>query len=167
MAAWIPIALAVGSTFLGMKANKANANAQIRKFAAEDAAASRNAIMRELEGERIKEEAKVRASRIREAAIKMRGAQNAAMAANGIMVGFGSAQTAVDETTHLAERDVLVMLENAAQGAIIEMEDARTLRASGQQSLGQISGVKSALKLNQMSTLLSGAQKAYGFAQKR
>lgn len=65
-------------------------------------------------------------------AVKYRSAQVARQGAAGVMVGAGSTQQMIDETTRLAEQDALVMLENAERGILAKREEGRLARMVGE-----------------------------------
>ena len=55
---------------------------------------------------------------IRRGAIEARGKQVAQLSSAGVMIGDGSAQTLIDETTNLAEQDVMATLYNGYIAAL-------------------------------------------------
>lgn len=114
------IALA-GTLYSGYSANKSAKKAAKR----EDQRAAEQKILDEQHAADIKEQAAYEAKKIRAEAIKIRSSQVAQQAASGVMVGNGSTQAMVDETTRLAEQDAYITLFNGEKGYLYSMEQGR------------------------------------------
>ena len=100
--------------------------------AVESASAGRyNKRIAEERAEMIKKQSVMEAQKIQAAALRFRGKQIATQAAAGVVVGDGSAQTMVDETTRLAEQDIYITLYNGERGEFFAMEEGRLAEMMG------------------------------------
>ena len=87
----------------------------------------------------------------------------ASQAASGVVIGDGTTQAMLDETTALAEQDVMAILYNASLGKMMKQEEGRLAASSSQFQARQL-GKQSELTLLQGiasagSTMASGAMK--------
>ncbi len=137
------IALSLFSGIMGSNASNRQAQAQMDQ-------AYMNNMLRELEADGIKEAAQSQADGIRAQARRLRGSQKAQQAASGVVVGAGSAQIALDDTTALSEADALVMTYNAINGITSANAAGRFAMLAGRNQAG-------ALQTQGYASLLSGA----------
>lgn len=140
-------ALMAGSTV--MKWNQMNDSAQ-----ATVESSAVNAALQEFEGDMAYQASLLEAQKIRADAIRVRGRQMTQIAANGIVIGDGSAQALVDETLKLSEQDAYEALYegsrkrsaahfNAQKTLETGLAEARQIKSEGTSSL--LSSVGSSL----------------------
>lgn len=89
------------------------------------------------------------------------GQQQAAMAANGVDVTFGSPLDTMVDTSVLGELDALTIRSNAYRESYDHQVDAANKRAGGQLALMEGKAAKTAGYLDGFGTILGGAGKAY------
>lgn len=87
--------------------------------------------MSEYNAELIREGAKQQADRVFEAARRLRGEQRVAQAAQGIVIGEGSAAAVQEDTFNLAARDALVTLYGGIDGQLTELKEGEMAFRSG------------------------------------
>ena len=120
----------------------------------------------EFEAEQINKQAGFEVKKVRDASINLRAQQIASQAASGVVIGDGTTQAMLDETTALAEQDVMAILYNASLGKMMKQEEGRLAASSSQFQARQL-GKQSELTLLQGiasagSTLASGSIKSSG-----
>lgn len=150
----IAAVVAIGGSLVGgamgssgqRKAGKAQLNAQFH-----------NAMLSELKGEQFRRGQDQKADRIKAAALRMRGQQQASLAARGIVLGEGSAQTVIDETEALAERDALITIYDGIAGEQSASEDARAMRKGGENAASSANAAANATIVNSV----AGAANSY------
>jgi hypothetical protein len=98
---------------------------------------------------------------------QFQGRQQAAMAANGVDIGYGSALDTLVDTATFGELDALTVRSNAAREAYGHDVDSANKTADAQLSRMEGKGAKKAGYLAAGSTLLSAAGDAYGSYKKR
>lgn len=118
-------AIAVVGVGVSMYAASEQASSQREAAKYQTEAGGRQRAQSEWEAEQIWKQAEQESSIIRSKAIQLRGTQVAQQAASGVMVGDGSAQAMLDETTKLAEQDVMATLYNGARGVLAKEEAGR------------------------------------------
>ena len=157
----LDIALTIGSTLLsaggaiqqGQAANRAaQYNAQVQDMNAK--IAERNA-RDAIERGQLEEQQK------RQATAAVIGRQRAAMAANGVDIGFGSALNTLVDSAMIGEIDALTIRSNAAREAYAYDVDATNRRADAKLSRAQGRAAVTGSLLEAGGTLLTGAGKAY------
>lgn len=116
-----------------------------------------NAEMADMQAEDIKRKAADDANEILTQAANVRSSQQAHTAASGFVVGDGSAQTVLDETTRLSTADALVVLYDGIDGYTTTTANARNTRAAGVNAA-------SAANTAATGTLLSGTGSLLGSA---
>ena len=124
IAAVVAVTGALTSGAMGAKGQRAQGKAALN-------AQFHNAMLSELKGEQIRRNSLQKSARIKEAALRMRGRQQSALAARGIVLGEGSAQAVIDETEALASRDSLISIYDGIAGQQSATEDARIMRDAG------------------------------------
>lgn len=123
-----PVSIIAGATVVsGVMNYKAGHDAAD----AQDAANAQQAKLNKEHAANIKEQAKQEADKIRSEAIVIRGKQVAQQASSGVLVGNGSTQAMVDETTRLAEQDAYITLYNGEKGYLKTMEEGRLMAMEG------------------------------------
>lgn len=144
----------------------ANQSARAQKDAAkyQAHAGGRALAVSEFEAEQINKQAGFEVKKVRDASINLRAQQIASQAASGVVIGDGTTQAMLDETTALAEQDVMAILYNASLGKMMKQEEGRLAASSSQFQARQL-GKQSELTLLQGiasagSTLASGAIKS-------
>lgn len=108
------------------------------------------------------ERGKVEEQKKRTQAQQVLGQQRAAMAANGVDIGFGSPLDTLVDTATLGEVDALTIRSNAAREAYDFKVQAANGRADANLSRMSAKSASTGGYLNAGATLLTGAGKAYG-----
>lgn len=156
------IALAIGSTLLGAAgavqqgqaasaANKYNAQVQDMNATMADRRA-KDAIERGAQEEQRK----------RNQVAQIKGQQQAAMAANGVDLTFGSPLDTLTDTAVMGELDALTIRTNANREAYDYKVDAVNKRSGATMSRMSAKAASTGGYLDALGTVLGGAGKAYG-----
>lgn len=158
----LAIALTIGSTLLG-------AAGQIQQGQATAAANNYNAKVQEMNAqlsERRSRDAidrgKADEQRKRTEVARVMGAQKAAMAANGVDIGYGSPLDTIVDTAKMGELDALTIRSNSYREAYDDNVDAVNKRAGAKLSRMNANAAETAGYLGAAGTVLTGAGKAYG-----
>jgi hypothetical protein len=158
----ISTAATVGSTILG-------AAGAIQQGQAAAAASKYNAQVQEMNAtlaDRRARDAVARGQaeeqRKRTEVSRIMGAQKAAMAANGVDVGFGSPLDTLVDTATLGELDALTIRSNSYREAYDYKVDAVNRRAGANLSRMEGQSAKAGSYLDAAGTVLTGFGKAYG-----
>lgn len=124
-----------------------------------------NKDLRYQEADDVMTQAHTEADMIRAKAVAFRGAQAVQQAASGVMVGEGSAQTVVDQTTQLAMSDTLATLYSGVNKAssIRSGADMQTQASinSANSMMAEGNAKATAATISAGSTLLRGAFNTY------
>lgn len=155
-------ALTIGSTLMG-------AAGQIQQGQAANASAKYNAQVSEMNATLSERRAKdaiergaVEEQRKRSEVARIKGQQQAAMAANGVDLTFGSPLDTIVDTAVLGELDALTIRTNTHREAYDYRVDAVNKRAGGELEKMKGKAAKTAGYLGAAGTILTGAGKAYG-----
>lgn len=116
---------AVASIGMGLYGASQQASAQEDAAKYQSEAGGRQRAQSEWEAKQIWVQGQEETRKVRSKAIQLRAQQVAGMAQSGIMIGDGSSQSLLDETTSLAEQDVMAVLYNAARGQQAKEEAGR------------------------------------------
>lgn len=144
---------AVGAVQQGQAAASASKyNAQVQNM---------NATLSERRAKDAIERGKTEEQRKRQEVGKIKGAQIAGMAANGVDLSFGSPLDTIVDTAVLGELDALTIRSNAHREAYDHRVDAVNKRAGAALSNSQASSALSGGYLAAAGTVLSGAGDAY------
>jgi len=164
----LTMALTIGSTLLGAfgqvqsaqaQASAANYNAQIGEM---------NATMAERRAKDSIERGAVEEQKKRQEVAKLRGAQTAAMAANGVDLNFGSPLDTLVDTAALGELDALTIRTNAYRESYDHQVDGVNKRAGATLNRMEAASATTGGWLAAAGTVLGGAGKAYsGYQQSR
>lgn len=156
------VALAA-SAAMSAKGASDQADAQHKAGIYSAQSAGRQQAQSDYEAKQIIEQSQEQARQVRAQAIAVRGKQVATQAANGVIVGDGSAQAMVDEVTKLSEQDAVAYLMSGANGYISKTEQGRLARMDGEfqskQLLTQASNTRFNGMMNAGISLLGGAAK--------
>lgn len=109
--------------------------AQKKAANAANAEAQYGAAMTDMQAEDIKRKANEDADKILVQAAKIRSTQGAQIASSGFMLGEGTAQTVIDETTRLSTADALVVLYDGIDGKTSANSTADNMRAAGKANM--------------------------------
>jgi hypothetical protein len=93
---------------------------------------------------------------------KIKGAQEVALAANGLDVSFGSPLDTIVDTATLGELDALTIRSNAYREAYENRVDASNQRANANLRRMEAASARTGGYLQAAGTILGGASKAYG-----
>lgn len=157
----LSVALTIGSTLLGAAGavQQGQASAAASRYNAQ--IMDMNAVMSERRANDAMERGKIEEQRKRQEVAKVKGAQTAAMAANGVDLSFGSPLDTLVDTAVMGELDALTIRTNTAREAYDYRVDAVNKRAGA--SLERMKGdnASTAGYLGAAGTILTGAGKAY------
>lgn len=157
----LTMALMIGSTVMGAAGQiqqgqataKANRyNAQIQEM---------NATLAERRAKDTIERGKVEEQRKRQEVARIKGAQTAAMAANGVDVGFGSPLDTLVDTAVMGELDALTIRTNSYREAYDHRVDAVNKRAGASLSRMNAKSAETGGWLSAAGTVLGGGANAY------
>lgn len=123
--------LLAGSAAMSLAGAASSSSAQKKQAQAGLNEAYYNAAMNEMQAEDIKRKATDDANLQLRQAAHIRSTQQTQIAANGMMLGQGSAQTIIDETTRLSTADALVTLYNGIDGYTTGMSQSENIRTAG------------------------------------
>jgi hypothetical protein len=156
------IALTIGSTLLG-------AAGSIQQAQATAAADNYNAKVQDMNARLADRRAKdaldrgvLEEQKKRQQVAQIKGQQQAAMAANGVDLTFGSPLDTLVDTATMGEIDALTIRTNAAREAYDYKVDAVNKRAGATMSRMAASSASTGGYLDALGTVLGGAGKAYG-----
>ncbi|RWF70087.1 MAG: hypothetical protein E5X15_08795 [Mesorhizobium sp.] len=156
------IALTIGSTLLG-------AAGSIQQAQATAAANNYNAKVQDMNARLSERKAKdaldrgvLEEQKKRQQVAAIKGQQQAAMAANGVDLTFGSPLDTLVDTAVMGELDALTIRTNSAREAYDYRVDAVNKRSSATMSRMAASSASTGGYLDALGTVLGGAGKAYG-----
>ncbi len=157
----LSMALTLGSTLLGAagQMQSASATAAANKYNAQ--VANMNAQISERRAKDAIERGAVEEQKKRAEVQQVLGKQQAAMAANGVDVTFGSPLDTITDSAVLGEMDALTIRTNAYREAYDYRVDAANKRASATLSNMNASAATTGGYLGAAGTILGGAGKAY------
>lgn len=162
----LSMALMLGSTLLG-------AAGQVQQGKAAAAAANYNAKVQEMNAQLSERRARdaiergaAEEQRKRMEVAKISGQQRAAMAANGVDLGFGSPLDTLVDTAVLGELDALTIRSNTYREAYDRRVEAANQRAGANLSRMEGKAAKTGGYLAAAGTVLTGAGNMYGQYQK-
>lgn len=153
--------LAIGSTVIGAagaiqssqaQAAAANYNAQVGEM---------NATLAERRAKDAIERGATEEQRKRQEVARLKGAQTAAMAANGVDLTMGSPLDTLVDTAVLGELDALTIRTNAYRESYEHKVDAVNKRAGAELNRAQAKNAITGGYLSAAGTVLTGAGKAY------
>lgn len=153
----IGIGLTVASTVTGMAGKYVEGKAAYTQAKYEQSAAKANEALADQQAKEQIDQTKLAAQRRYREAGQVEGAQKAAMAANGIDLGFGSAAQAQSDSRMIANEDVGQIYRegfNRTQGYLTDAYNYR-LKASAAKSAA--SSAKIATGIGMLTTALGGA----------
>lgn len=153
--------LAIGGTVLGAVGaiQQGNAAAEAGRYNAQ--VAEMNATMSERRAKDALERGAREEQKQRQQLAALKGKQVAAMAANGVDLGFGSPLDLIVDTATLGELDALTIRKNSANEAYDHRVAAVNGRADGTLSRMNADAAQTGGYLNAAGTLLGGAGNAY------
>jgi hypothetical protein len=153
--------MAIGSTLMGAfgQIQQAQAASAAGKYNAQ--VAEMNATLADRRARDALERGKVDEQRKRNEVAAIKGKQMAAMAANGVDLGFGSPLDTLIDTATLGEIDALTVRTNAARESYDHSVDAVNKRAGATLSNMQARSALQGGYLNAAGTILTGGSKAY------
>ncbi len=154
-------ALAIGSTIVGVAGAKQQSDASSEAQLFNARVQEQNAELSERRARDALERGKDEEQQKRQENSQILGRQTAAMAANGVDIGFGSALDVLLSTTTLGEMDALRIRKNSADEAFDFRVDAANGRANASLSRANAKNTSIAGNLAAFGTILSGAGKAY------
>lgn len=155
------MALTIGSTLLGAagQIQQGQATAAAGRYNAQ--IMDMNATLSERRANDALERGKLEEQKKRQDVAKLKGAQTAAMAANGVDLTFGSPLDTLVDTAVLGELDALTIRTNANREAYDYRVDAVNKRAGGSLERMKADSASTAGYLSAAGTVLTGAGKAY------
>ena len=158
----VTLALALGSTLIGGvgAVQQAQATAKSNRYNAE--VQNMNARLADRQARDAIERGQLEEQRKRTEVARLKGAQTAAMAANGVDLTFGSPLDTLVDTAVAGELDALTIRSNAYREAYDHKVDATNRRAGAQLSRMAASSAETGGWLNAAGTILGGGAKAYG-----
>lgn len=102
---------------MSMSSSIASANAQKDAYAYQAKVADINAQLAEVSAEQELAKGRQQQMQLQTATENLKGSQRASMAANGIVLGEGTAKNIIDSTDFMAEQDLATIRANAARAA--------------------------------------------------
>lgn len=87
--------------------------------------------MARMEADSVRRQTQSEVDKVKTAAIAYRSSQSAALAASGVVVGEGSAQTIIDKTSQLAESDVLALMYSGVDRSQAILRSGEFAQTSG------------------------------------
>lgn len=154
-------ALTIGSTLLGAAGQIQQGQAQAAAARYNAKVADMNADISERRARDALERGKMEEQKKRRQAQQILGQQRAAMAANGVDIGFGSPLDTLVDTATLGEVDALTIRSNFAREAYDYKVQAVNGRADANLSRMNAKAASTGGYLNAGATLLTGGAKAY------
>lgn len=164
----LTLALTLGSTLLGAAGSiqQGQAAAKAAKYNAQ--VAEMNATISERRAKDAIQRGATEEQKKRQQVQQVLGQQQAAMAANGVDLTFGSPLDTIVDTAVLGELDALTIRTNAYREEYDYRVQAANQRAGGQLELMKGRAAKTAGYLDGFGTILGGAGKAYsGYSKSR
>ena len=155
-------ALAIASTTLGVAGNLKEGQAARRQGMAENSLYQQNAAFADVQAADALSRGNVEESQARGDTRRLMGSQRAALAAQGIDIGDGSAGDILDESNALGELDALTIRNNARREAWGYQVQAWDLRTQGRNARDAGKAARSGARLQAGVTLLGGAADIYG-----
>ena len=157
----LTLALTLGSTLLGAAGSiqQGQAAASAAKYNAQ--VAEMNATIADRRAKDAIERGATEEQKKRQQVQQVIGQQQAAMAANGVDLTFGSPLDTIVDTAVLGELDALTIRTNAYREEYDYRVQAANQRAGGQLELMKGQAAKTAGYLDGFGTILGGASKAY------
>lgn len=161
----VTMALMAGTTLIGAygQVQQAQATASANRYTAQ--VQDMNARLADRQARDAIERGKVEEQRKRLEVARIKGAQTAAMAANGVDVTFGSPLDTLVDTAVAGELDALTIRTNAAREAYEHEVDATGKRASAKLSRMSASAASKAGYLEAAGTILGGGAKMTSYAK--
>lgn len=154
-------ALTIGSTALSAMGSIQQGQAAAASANYNAKVADMNAQISERRARDALERGKVEEQKKRTQAQQVLGQQRAAMAANGVDIGFGSPLDTLVDTATLGEVDALTIRSNSAREAYDYKVQAANGRADANLSRMNAKSASTGGYLNAASTILTGAGNAY------
>lgn len=154
--------LAIGSTVIGAAGAIQQGQATAAASRYNSQVGEMNATLADRRAKDAVERGENEEQRKRQEVAKIKGAQVAAMAANGVDVGFGSPLDTMVDTAVLGELDALTIRTNAYRESYEHRVDGVNKRAGAELDRMKASSAETAGYLNAAGTVLTGAGKAYG-----
>lgn len=157
----LTLALTIGSTLLGAagQVQQANASAKADRYNAQ--VQEMNATLADRRARDAVERGQADEQRKRTEVSRVAGAQKAAMAANGVDVGFGSPLDTLVDTATMGELDALTIRSNSYREAYDYKVDAVNQRAGASLNRMKASAETTGGYLAAAGTVLTGAGKGY------
>lgn len=160
--------LTLGSTLLGAVGSIQQGQAAAKAAKYNNQVAQMNAKISERRAKDALERGADEEQKKRQQVQQILGQQQAAMAANGVDVSFGSPLDTIVDTAVLGELDALTIRSNAYREEYDYRVQAANQRAGGQLSLMEGRAAKTAGYLDGFGTILGGVGKAYkGYSSSR
>ncbi len=157
----ITLALAIGATVAtaGSAIYSANAKAESDRY--NQQVANMNAELSERRARDALDRGREEEQQARLKAAQIQGAQVAAMAANGVDLGFGSPLDTLVDTATMGELDALTIRRNAASEAYDYRVQAASGRADAAMDGASANSAMTGGYLDAFSTILGGGSRAY------
>jgi hypothetical protein len=153
--------LAVASTVIGGAAALQQADASAKASTYNAQVAEMNAVLSQRRAKDAMERGAKAEQQKRMEISQLQGRQRAAMAANGVDIGYGSSLDTLIDTAYLGELDALTIRRNAAREAYDFEVDAVNGRADASLSRANADSAMMGGYLNAASTVLGGASSSY------
>ena len=164
----LSLALTLGSTLLGAVGSIQQGQAAASAAKYNNQVAQMNATISERRAKDAIERGATEEQKKRQQVQQILGQQQAAMAANGVDLTFGSPLDTMVDTAVLGELDALTIRTNAYREEYDYRVQAANQRAGGQLALMEGKAAKTAGYLDAFGTVLGGAGKAYsGYSKSR
>lgn len=161
------IALALASTAIGAAGQMAQAQAAADAANYNAQVAEMNARIEEQRSKDAFERGKLEEQQKREQVAQIKGQQTAAMAANGVDIGYGSALDTLVDTAVMGELDSLTVRTNTARAAYNHDVAAVNQRAQAQLSRMEAKAATAGGYLGAMGTIIGGFGTAYDSYQSK
>lgn len=153
--------LSLGSTLLGAVGSIQQANAQAAAAEYNAKIGEMNAQLSERRARDAIERGAAEEQRKRMEVARLQGQQKAAMAANGVDLGFGSPLDTIVDTAALGELDALTIRTNAYRESYDRQVDAVNQRAGAELNRMEAKAAKTGGYLAAAGTVLGGVGNAY------
>lgn len=139
-----------GGTVMGMQAQGQQAKAAGQ-------AGAYNAAIGQMNADAVYDAAKVNADALFSQAARMRSTQTAQQASSGVVIGMGSAEQVVADTTNLANQDALVMLYQGIDGYMTSSEQGKLAAMAGYNNAKAANAAKWGTLLSGIGSIASSA----------
>lgn len=128
--------VAVGATSVALSVYGATQQSKSLKESAkyQNQAGGRAQAVSEFEAKQIEKQTSDEIKKVRRNAINYRASQVASQVQSGVVIGDGSTQALLDETTSLAEQDAIAIMYNGSRGILSKEEEGRL--AAEQERMG-------------------------------